>query len=504
LKITQVKAMTQHLELDSSQIHAALERFATPGLAVAVVKNDALVLARGYGQRGLDHPTPVDEHTLFAIGSISKSFTATSLGLLVDEGKLAWDDPVQKYLPDFQLFDPYATHEITIRDLLTHRSGLAEVSGGTIWYGSTYDRTEVVKRIRHLKPVSSFRSQFAYQNIMYLVAGQLIPALTGSDWDTFVQERLFKPLHMTDSVTSMTELQPDHNVVTPHITVDGKAQAVAHRNYDNVAPAASIYSSVVDMAQYLRLHLRQGRYADQQLLSIATAQEMATPQMVIPIRPNPPALAALTPEFYAYGLGWFIRNYRGRKVVTHSGGVDGLVALATMVPEEELGIVALINQESALAAAVGYSLLDAYLGAPAADWYEAFLQARREATEKEQAARTALEDARVKGTQPALALEQYAGTYHADVYGEASVMLEDDHLVLRFGQTPSFTGDLEHWHYDTFRIHWRDPMITAGLVTFPLTAQGKPFEMKFDQSKLLDVDFAELEFTRVPAPGRSD
>jgi CubicO group peptidase (beta-lactamase class C family) len=496
--------MTEHPEINSQQLHAALERFVTPGLSLAVVKNDALVLARGYGQRGLDQPAPVDEHTLFAIGSISKSFTATSLGMLVDEGQLAWDDPVQKYLPDFQLFDPYATREITIRDLLTHRSGLREVSGGTIWYGSTYNRAEVVQRLRHLKPVSSFRSQFAYQNIMYLVAGQLILAVTGGDWDTFVRERLFKPLGMADSVTSITAFQPAENVVTPHITVNDQAQVVAHRNYDNVGPAASIYASVVDMAQYLRLHLRQGRYADQQLLSAEAVREMAAPQMAIPIRPNPPALAALTPEFYTYGLGWFIRNYRGRKVVTHSGGVDGLVALATMVPEEQLGIVVLANQESALVAAVVYSLLDAYLGAPATDWYDAFLQVRREAADKEQAARAALEDARIKGTQPALALEHYAGTYHADVYGEAHVTLEDDHLVLRFGHTPSFTGDLEHWHYETFRIHWRDPAVTTGLVTFPLTAQGKPFEMKFDQPKLLDVDFAELEFARVPAAGRSD
>jgi CubicO group peptidase (beta-lactamase class C family) len=322
--------------------------------------------------------------------------------------------------------------------------------------------------------------------------------VTGIGWDTFVRERLFRPLGMTDSVTAITAFTPDENVVTPHITVDGQARAVAHRNYDNVGPAASIYSSVVDMAQYLRLHLRQGRYADQRLLNLATAQELATPQMVIPIRPNPPVLAALTPEFYTYGLGWFIRNYRGRKVVTHSGGVDGMVALATMVPEEDLGIVVLVNQESALAAAVVYSLLDAYLGAPPTDWYAAYLQARYEFKEKEQAANAAIQAARMPGTQAALALEQYTGSYDADVYGEASVMLEDNHLVLGFSHTTSFTGDLEHWHYETFRIHWRDPMVTTGFVTFPLTAQGKPFEMKFDQPKLLDVDFSELEFTRMP------
>ncbi len=494
--------MTPHPELDAKKIDIALASFATPGLAVSVVKNDTLILAQGYGLRALDRPTPVDEHTLFSIGSISKSFTATGLALLVDEGKLAWDDPVLKHLPDFQLFDPYATREIMIRDLLTHRSGLAEVSGGTIWYGSTYNRAEVVKRIRHLKPVTSFRSQFAYQNIMYLVAGQLIPAVTGIDWDTFVQERIFKPSGMTDSVTSITAFKSDENVVTPHATIDDKVQAVAHRNYDNVGPAASIYSSAVDMAHYLRLHLQHGQSADQQLLSAAVAQELITPHMVIPIRSYPPALAALTPEFYAYGLGWFIRNYRGRKVVMHSGGVDGLVALATMVPEEELGIVVLANQESALVAAVTYSILDAYLGAPATDWYAAYLQVRQEAIEKEHSAKAEIEETRVKGTRPALTLEQYAGTYQAAVYGEASLALENGSLVLRFSHTPSFTGDLEHWHYDVFRIHWRDPMVTPGFVTFPLTAQGKPCEMKFDQPRLLDVDFAELQFTRVPETNR--
>lgn len=494
--------MSRHPDIDVSQINSMLERFATPGLAIAVVKDDELVLAQGFGQRGLDQSAPVDEHTLFAIGSISKSFTATSLGLLVDEGRLAWDDPVHKYLPDFQMFDPYVTREITIRDLLTHRSGLAEVSGGTIWYGSTHDRAEVVKRIRHLKPVSSFRSQFAYQNIMYLVAGQLIPAVTDLDWDTFVQQRLFKPLSMSDSVTSITAFTPQAKVVTPHITVDNQARVVAHRNYDNVGPAASIYCSVVDLAQYVRMHVRQGCYADQPLLNPATAREMTTPQMVIPIRSNPPALAALTPEFYTYGFGWFIRSYRGRKVVTHSGGVDGLVALVTLVPEEDLGIVALINQECALAAAAIYSVLDFYLDAPVTDWYEAFWQVQREAAEKDQAARSALEQARVKGTRPSLDLAQYAGIYQADVYGEASVTLEDSRLVLRFSHTPAFMADLEHWHYDTFRTHWRDPMVTPGLVAFPLTPHGKSFEMKFDQPKLLDVDFAELEFTRVPEPGK--
>ncbi len=474
-----------------------LRDFEVPGASIAAVKDDAIVFAAGYGTRELGRDLPVDEHTLFAAGSISKSFTATSLAILVGEGKLAWDDPVTQYLPGFQLYDAYATREITIRDLLTHRCGLAEVSGGTIWYGSTYDRAEVIRRLRYLKPVSSFRSRFAYQNVMYLVAGEIIPVVTGLSWDEFVRERIFKPLGMTSSNTSVNDLPAARNVAQPHSSINGQVQRVAYRSYDNVAPAASINTCANDLTQYARFYLKAGRVGHEAVIAPEPAAELTKAQMTVPIDPRPPELQALTPKFYAYGLGWFLRDYRGRKVIMHSGGVDGMTAILAIVPEEQLGVVVLANQEEALIGAACYHLLDRLLGETDTDWFAAYLVWQQKSRQKQQAANDQVIETRRSGTQPALALDAYVGTYHDMLYGEAAVVQEADRLVLRFSHTASFTGDLEHWHYDTFRVQWRDPLIPPGFVTFPLTSRAQIDEMKLDQPKLLDVDFAELHFRRV-------
>lgn len=492
--------MMESPPLQQELVEQALADFAIPGLALAVVKDDAVVFARGYGVRELDAQAPVDEHTLFAVGSISKSFTATCLAMLVDAGQLNWDDRVIDHLPTFQLADAYVTREITVRDLLVHRSGLASVSGGTLWYGSTYDRCEVVRRLRWLQPVSSFRSQYAYQNVTYLVAGQIIEAVSGHSWDTFVRDRIFQPLHMTTSNTSVGPLAQASNVAIPHARVRGTVQPVAYRNYDNVGPAASINSSVVDMTQYVRLFLGGGVYAGEQLFSPTQARELWTAQTVVPIQPPTPSVAALAPRFMAYSLGWFVRDYHGHKLVTHSGGVDGMTALVTMLPDLQLGIVVLTNQEEALVSPMTYQLLDSYLGRPHTNWLPAYLELRKERIAKADAAEAQRKATRITSTTPALALEGYAGTYLDQLYGTATVTCEDAGLLLRFDATPAFTGDLEHWHYNTFQITWRDPVVPQGLVTFPLNADGVVAELQFAQPKLLDVDFSELHFKRMPEP----
>lgn len=492
--------MPQSLPLPPELVTQALADFEIPGLAVAVVKDDAVVFARGYGVRQRGDSAPVDEHTLFAVGSISKSFTATSLAMLVDARQLGWDDRVIDQLPGFQMADPYVTRELTVRDLLVHRSGLADVSGGTLWYGSSYDRREVVRRLRWLQPVSSFRSHYAYQNVTYLVAGQIIEAVTGHSWDTFVHDRIFGPLGMTTSTTSITALAHAANVATPHARVHGTVQPIAYRNYDNVGPAASINSNVIELAQYVRLFLGGGVYGGQQLFSPAQARELWTAQMVVPIQTPPPPLAALAPQWMAYGLGWFVRDYHGHKLVTHAGGVDGMTALVTMLPDVQLGVVVLTNAEEALMAAITYQLLDTYLGRPQISWLPAYLQLRAERIAKGEAAETQRKAARVPGTSPALDLAGYAGTYVDQLYGTATVTLEDARLVLRFDATPAFTGDLQHWHYNTFQITWRDPVVPKGLVTFPLNADGQVAELQFAQPKLLDVDFSELHFKRPSKP----
>ncbi|MFH1213296.1 MAG: serine hydrolase domain-containing protein, partial [Candidatus Neomarinimicrobiota bacterium] len=276
-------------------VDRTMRSFDAPGVAIGIVKNDSLIYSKGFGVCKLGTNQVVDENTLFAIGSISKSTVAVALGLLVDEDKLKWDDRVTQYLPDFQLFDPWVTREITIRDLLTHRSGLISESGGTIWYGSDYDRAEVVQRLRYLKPVTSFRYKYAYQNVMYLVAGEIIPAVTGQTWDEFVKERIFGPLGMRNTNTHLKDLDNFTNVSIPHAMLNGHQRPISYRNYDNVGPACSVNSTVVEMAQYVRLLLNGGVYKGQRLYSEAVARELFNPQTVVPIRDYGPGLELMKP-----------------------------------------------------------------------------------------------------------------------------------------------------------------------------------------------------------------
>lgn len=481
----------------SNDVPRALAALDVPGASVAVLKDDALAFAAGFGTKALGGADRVDEHTLFAAGSISKSVTATCLAILAGEGKLGWDDRVIDYLPGFQLFDPMATRLLTVRDLLIHRSGLRDVSGGTIWYGADYDRAEVVRRLRFLRPVSGFRERYAYQNVMYLVAGELIPALTGKTWDAFARERLFDPLGMRDSGTSMPELRANSNVAMPHARISDVPRPVPYRDHDNVGPAASLNTSAVDLAQYLRLFLGGGTFAGQLLVEPAAFAELTRAQTVVPIDPYPVELSALAPNFQAYGLGWSLRDYRGRRVVVHTGGVDGMRAIAAMVPEERLGVVVLANQEEPIATALCYGILDVYLGGPVFDWIGAFEARRATLRARHRAARDAVDAARVRGTSPSLSAEAYAGQYRDAAAGDAHVALEEGRLVLRLDHAACFTADLEHWHYDTFRATWRDPYVPPGLVTYPLSSKAAVTEMRFDQPNLLDVDFGELDYKRM-------
>ena len=450
-------------------VNNALKEWQVPGLAIAIIKDDKVVLARGYGVRDLNKQTPVDERTLFAIGSSSKAFTAASIAMLVDEGKLKWDDPATKHLPGFQLYDPYTTRELTITDLMSHRSGL--VRGDQLWYASPYDRDEILRRIRYLRPTWSLRARYGYQNIMFLAAGQVVSGVTKKSWDDFVRERIFDPLGMKSSGTSIKALIASDNVATPHAKLDDKVQTVAWRNVDNIAPAGSINSNVIDMAQWVRLQLGGGVYEGKRLLSSGVIKEMQTPQTVIRLEGT---MESLYPQahFLNYGLGWFLSDYRGRKLVEHGGAIDGMRAEVAMMPEEKIGLVVLTNLGgNILPHALMYKILDSYLGAPPRDWSSDLLKTAKGLEQQAKAAEKKADAERVKGTSPSLSLEKYAGRYDSEMYGLAKVSMENDKLVARFG--PNFTGDLEHWHYDTFRVTWRDRMEGRGLMSFRLNPQGK-------------------------------
>jgi CubicO group peptidase (beta-lactamase class C family) len=358
-------------------VQSTLRDWDAPGLAVSVVKDGKVVLEKGYGLRKVGAPAKIDERTLFAIGSISKSVTAMALGLLVDEGKISWDDPVTQYLPYFQLADPYASRELTIRDLLIHRSGLPDFSGGILWYGADYSREEALKRVRFIKPATSFRSTFAYQSVTYMAAGEIVRAVTGKSWDDFIRDRIFAPLGMKESSSLYRDLKGAKNLALPHIRVDGKTVAIGYRDSDSLGPAGSIVSNVHDMASYMRLLLAEGALDGKKLYSEKVARELFTAQMLVPNRPSSsPEFKPLNAMFRSYALGWFLNDYRGRLVVSHSGGMDGMSAVVILVPEEKLGITVLSHQDGSPFNAIALRILDAYLGAPQTDWAQLMLKYR--------------------------------------------------------------------------------------------------------------------------------
>lgn len=486
-------------EIDEYSAKAGID-WKAPGFAIAIVKDDRVVFAKGYGVLELGKAPVVDENTLFAIASNSKAFTAAALAILVDEGKVKWDDKVTKYLPSFELYDPYVTRELSISDLLSHRSGLATFGGDLLWYESEYSRDEILRRIRFLKPASSFRSRFGYQNILFLAAGEVVAKVSGKSWDEFVRERFFVPLGMKRTVTSHADLLNSSNVAIPHNEVDGKLRVIRYGKVDNIGAAGGIKSSVADMTQWLRLQLGRGTYEGRKLFSSAASREMWTPHTVLGGVSEQAEKFNPTRHFNLYGLGWILSDYQGRLLVTHGGGLDGMISQVALMPEEKLGVVVLTNSETPLASILANKALDVFLGVPARDWNSEFLARSKdnETARKDEDRKREL--SRVPKTQLSLPLPTYAGTYSGEMFGDAKVTEEEGKLVLRFLPSPYFVGDLEHWHFDTFRVKWRDSIVypfSRGFVTFILNAQGKVDEMKVDVPNP-DFDFKELEFKRKP------
>ncbi len=496
-------AAPQDLDVLAARV---LKEFEVPGLAVAIVKDGKVVLAKGYGVRKLGDPSLVDENTLFGIASNTKAFTAAALAMLVDEGKITWDDPVAKHLPSFQLHDPYVTREMTIRDLLTHRSGLGLGAGDLLWWPPTdYSREEIIQRFRYVRPATSFRSRYAYDNVLYMVAGQIVAAVSGKSWDDYIKERIFNPLGMTTSNTTVAALTASRNAATPHAKVEAQLKAIAPQPLENVGPAGSINSSVGEMAKWMILQLRRGQLAEgRRLFTERQSREMWSAQTITPLGDPPPHLAALKANFSAYGLGWGLTEYRGYKTVSHTGGLMGFVSRVTLVPDLNLGVVVLTNQQSGGAfQSLTYRILDHYMNAPATDWVAAFKKseemglARAAEVEKRQAS------ARAANSKPSLPLAKYAGRYTDAWYGDITLSIEREKLVIRFSHTPLLVGDLEHWQHNTFVARWRDRSLDAdAFVTFALKPDGSIEQMKMVAvSPLTDFsfDFHDLLFT--PASG---
>ena len=377
-------AQPGQLEDLDAYIEKAMGEWHVPGLAIAIVKDDKVIYNKGFGVRDINKKDRVDTNTLFAIASNTKAFTVHALGLLVQEGKISWDDPVLKYLPDFQLYDPVITRKITIRDLLCHRSGLGTWAGDLIWWGSTYTRGNVIDRIRFIKPVADFRTTYRYSNMMFLVAGQIIPEVTGSSWDDFLKERFFFPLQMRRTNTSISELDLAGNVALPHTIQKGEVTSVLYVNVDNSAPAGAINSCTADLVHWLGLQLASGSYNGEQLVNPEIIAETRKSHIMIPISPYAKKINPYS-HLSTYALGWRLRDYQGRLIINHTGGLDGMYSYMGFMPDEHLGLVILTNLDNhSLQRALAYHVYDALLNLDFQDWSNRFLEAsKKDAVKKE-------------------------------------------------------------------------------------------------------------------------
>jgi CubicO group peptidase (beta-lactamase class C family) len=497
-----------------ARIQAVMRQLEVPGAAIAIVEDGQVTLARGYGVKGLEHPDPVGADTVFQIGSTTKAFTAAALAVLVDESKIRWDDPVIDHLPGFRMYDPWVTREITIRDLLVHRSGLGRGQGDLLFLPATnISRADAVRRLRFLKPATSFRSSFAYDNVLYMVAGELIEAVSGQTWEDFVTARLLKPAGMTGSVTNDVDRFTVADRAFPHgrlgeIRGVGTQQALDEKAVAlgvNCGPAGAIAAGANDLARWLTVQLAGGQIpgSEQRLFSAANAQEMWQPVVPVPVTPLPGPLESVSPQFRGYALGWSVQDYRGHRIIQHGGATLGFRAIVVLIPEKKTGFAILNNsEENGLLPGLTYELLDHYLGLPKQDWPKAFNDYfdKRNA-EGLEALRTASTGR--PASRPSLPLASYAGSYSDPWYGPIAIREQDSALTLDFLQTPGMTGPLEHWAYDTFIVRWKDGITEPALVTFALDAEGKADRISMKAvSPIADFsyDYHDLAFTRIPSP----
>ncbi len=495
-----IKGFPQQLPPDfDAYVKRVMQTFAVPGLSVTIVKDGKVLLAKGYGIRRMGQPAAVDARTRFGIASNTKLFTATALGILVEEGKIQWDRPVTDYLPTFALSDPYVTHEMTVRDLLVHRSGLGLGAGDLLWWPpSTYDRKEIARRLRYIPLATSFRSAYAYDNVLYLVAGELIEAVTGKSWEEFVRSRILAKVGMTDSDVRHSGAAEGGNVAGTHAEVNDTVRPVEPFTSDNTNPAGGIMTGASDIAKWLMVQLDSGRVADgTRLFSPATTTELWREVTPTPIGTAPPSLAHLRPDMSGYALGIGVRDYRGKYLLQHTGGLPGYVSKVAMLPDLRLGVAVLTNQESSAAfESVVYRVLDHYLGVKAPDYPGIFQQLLTKNREEQRRAEQNASSSRDSTSGPSLPIAKYAGVYRDPWYGDVTIAQEGKGLAIRFSRTPSLVGDLVHWQHDSFLARWRDRTLRAdAFATFSLNPDGTVQQLKMvpaSESVDFSFDFQDL------------
>lgn len=481
----------QDLAKIDETVKKAFDVFKPTGLAVAVMKDSAIIYHLALGFSNADTKNPVNTTSLFNIASCSKAFTTASIGILVDEGKLKWTDKVIDYFPEFKLADDYITKEMTIEDLLCHRSGLGTFFGDLLWYNTTYTDEEVMKRMRNEPITRRFGIEFGYQNIMFMIAGDLIQKVTGLTWSEFVESRIFKPLGMLQTRPSNDELSKDQDIAYGHL----KNKVLNIYDFNAAKSAAAIYSNVDELSTWTMLLMNNGTYKGQKIISSGSLNRIMEPHTIL-------GASSMQKQhginFYMYGLGWFIYDYNGKKIVEHDGGMPGYISKITMIPDQKISIIILNNgNDGFVDNALRGDLMDILAKGKDFDWIGEYTGIKARSETYEQNSNKHRLESRVTGTKPSLSPDGYAGTFRDKSYGDAEVSLDGEKLKLTFLPAKTvFTGELEHWHYDTFKVVFKDEFLTFGLITFSFDSAGKVTGFKIDLPSG-DFHFWNLDFKKI-------
>jgi CubicO group peptidase (beta-lactamase class C family) len=493
------------LQIDTL-VEKVLKTFDVPGIAVAIIKDDKIIHAKGYGVRSLRTKLKVDENTLFGIASNSKAFTAAALGMLVDEGKIKWEDKVTDYIPEFKMYNPYVTEEFNIKDLLTHRSGLGLGAGDLMMWpdSSNFTKKDIIHNLRYLKPVSSFRTKYDYDNNLYIVAGEIVTRVSGMSWEDFIENRIMKPLGFTKSAASLSRVKDKSNVIDPHAPVNGKVEPIRIDWSETANAAGGIYSNLTDISKWLIMQMNNGKYGEgltKRLFSEEVHDEMWTPQTIIKVKTMPP----YNTHFSSYGLGWGLSDVKGYKQATHTGGLAGIVTQITLLPELKLGIVVFTNQQQGAAFnAITTTIKDSYLGITGIDRVKQ--QHERVLANEAEAKKITTEiwagiEAQQQATTAKPDLNTYLGTYTDNWFGDITIALKNGKIRFDSKRSPRLTGEMLYYKANTFVVKWDDRSLDAdAFAQFSLDTQGKGEGIKMNAiSPLTDFsfDFQDLDFKRV-------
>ncbi len=491
-------------QLSSAQIDALVEKtltaFNVPGIAVAVVKDGQVVHSKGYGIKSILTKQKVDENTLFGIASNSKAFTTAALAILVDEGKIKWDDKVTQYIPEFKMYNEYVTKEFTIRDLLTHRSGLGLGAGDLmIWPdGNNFTTEDIITNLQYLKPVSAFRSKYDYDNLLYIVAGEVLHRASGISWQDFIEQRIMQPLEMNHSAATFVRLKDTSNVIMPHVPTEGKLKAI--KRYKNTVfdPAAGIYSSVNDLSKWVIMQLQKGKYGTdkKQLFSEKQQNEMWTAQTIQPNKPIAPYFS----HFKSYGLGWQLTEVKGNFQVSHTGGLDGIVTQVTLLPEINLGIIVLTNQQSGAAFnAITNTIKDSYLDITSDDYVTKYSVQSQEKEDNADKISEEVWATVAKNTKDNIKTDfkKYVGTFRDNWLGDIVLSEKKGKLYFNSKRSPQLAGEVFFYKDQTFAVKWNNRSFLAdAFLTFSADYTGikmKPISPLTDFS----YDFQDLDFVKV-------